>query len=206
MNSPLKAPRPSDQVALLMAAACAIGVVLFIDRYNGFYFFTPVPKNFFGIMNPGPRRPFELSQLGYYVETLAEELSFGATIPTVVMLVLRLRKPRPSLRRLFFQPGVSALCAILVVHCLLLALRCARWCFRAEESLADACWSYLISDFRTATIASGIGVVMVWFNLRISGRWRPEASWLDRAGIALGVYWICAAAVIGWRCRGFGLY
>ena len=36
-------------------------------------------------------------------------------------------------------------------------------------------------------------VVAAWVTLAICGLWRPEASWPDRLGRALGVFWLCAA-------------
>lgn len=193
-----------DGVGLLVAAACAIGLVVFIDRNNGCYFFTRMPEASRRLV--GERRPFEISQLGFYVQGLTEEFSLGATVPTAAIFLVRLRKPRPPLRRLFLELGMSALSAVLAVQCLFFAPRWVHWFYRAGESHGDACLSYLVQDFPAATMASGMGVAIVWFNMRVSGRWRPEASWRGRAGIAVGVYWICAAAIIGWQRYGFGLY
>lgn len=33
-------------------------------------------------------------------------------------------------------------------------------------------------------------VVAAWTALALSGRWRPEASWLDRAGCVCGGVWV----------------
>jgi hypothetical protein len=35
-------------------------------------------------------------------------------------------------------------------------------------------------------------VVAAWATLAICGLWRSDASWPDRLGRALGVFWICA--------------
>jgi len=43
----------------------------------------------------------------------------------------------------------------------------------------------------------GIAVFVAWGVLFATGRWRSEASWLDRSGRFLGVYWILLAIVIG---------
>lgn len=36
----------------------------------------------------------------------------------------------------------------------------------------------------------GFTVAVVWLLLALSGRWRPEKSWIDRLGRLLGVVWI----------------
>jgi hypothetical protein len=38
---------------------------------------------------------------------------------------------------------------------------------------------------------AGLAVLVAWLVLIVSGRWRPEHSWLDDAGRALG--WACLA-------------
>lgn len=194
----------TNGLVLLVAGACAIGLVVFIDRNNGRYFFTRMPEASRRLV--GERGSFEISQLGFYVQGLTEEFSFGATAPTAAMFLVCLRKPRPPLRRLFLQPGMSALSAVLAVQCLFFALRWVHWVYWAEESPGAACFSFPSLDCPAATMASGMGVAMVWFNMRLTGRWRPEVSWRGRAGIALGVYWICAAAIIGWQTKGLGLH
>jgi hypothetical protein len=37
---------------------------------------------------------------------------------------------------------------------------------------------------------NGEVVAIAWLILWLSGSWRPEATWIDRAGQALGIYWI----------------
>ena len=36
-----------------------------------------------------------------------------------------------------------------------------------------------------------------WLVLILSGRWRPDRSWIDRAGTAIGAMWI-AITVVEW--------
>ncbi len=40
---------------------------------------------------------------------------------------------------------------------------------------------------------AGLMVAGAWLALILAGTWRPERSWLDRAGRALGWFWILAA-------------
>lgn len=40
---------------------------------------------------------------------------------------------------------------------------------------------------------AGLVVAGAWLTLRMAGAWRPEPTWVDRAGRALGLFWILAA-------------
>jgi hypothetical protein len=40
---------------------------------------------------------------------------------------------------------------------------------------------------------AGVVVAGAWLTLRLAGAWRPEPTWVDRAGRALGVFWLVAA-------------
>jgi hypothetical protein len=40
---------------------------------------------------------------------------------------------------------------------------------------------------------AGLLVAGAWLTLLLAGAWRPEPTWVDRAGRALGVFWILAA-------------
>jgi hypothetical protein len=39
-------------------------------------------------------------------------------------------------------------------------------------------------------------VIVAWATLGLTGRWRPEPSWLDRAGRAIGLFVTISAIVI----------
>ena len=38
--------------------------------------------------------------------------------------------------------------------------------------------------------AFGPMIACVWINLWLGRRWRPERSWVDRAGRVLGIFWM----------------
>jgi hypothetical protein len=40
---------------------------------------------------------------------------------------------------------------------------------------------------------AGVVVAGAWLTLRLARAWRPEPTWVDRAGRALGVFWLVAA-------------
>jgi len=115
------------------------------------------------------------------------------------LLVCRLRPPRPSLRRLARQPGAVALACMglmLTTEGVLLLLG---W---ALQTLLD--WAsprrFLPNFFpvfppKSWTLAHqyhevGMAIASCWLALYLSGRWKPEPTWLDRLGRFLGIYWI----------------
>ena len=44
----------------------------------------------------------------------------------------------------------------------------------------------------------GGAVVSIWIVMGLSGTWRAEPSWIDRAGRALGIYWVSTSVLFGW--------
>ena len=110
----------------------------------------------------------------------------------MALLLLRLRRLRPRLRRLFRQPGAVA-CAVVMLAVPL-----------------DAPWMVLIFNtgywdtYNAANIivnhvGGGYVVLGCWSTLALSGRWRAEPSWIDRAGRIIGVAWIVATVLSRWR-------
>jgi hypothetical protein len=57
---------------------------------------------------------------------------------------------------------------------------------------AIACHSTLVASF---TAPAGLAVAVAWTVLAVSGRWRPERSWIDRLGRGLGAIWILITAL-----------
>jgi hypothetical protein len=50
-------------------------------------------------------------------------------------------------------------------------------------------WAPFSQAWVIATHWAVTAVVGSWLALAISRRWRPERSWIDRAGRILGLYW-----------------
>jgi hypothetical protein len=44
----------------------------------------------------------------------------------------------------------------------------------------------------------GVAVASSWLLLLVSGRWRPEPSWIDRSGRVLGWIWIAILPLTCW--------
>jgi hypothetical protein len=134
-------------------------------------------------------------------ETLAM-ISLGSSFVVTPLLVtwslalwlLRLRQPRPRFRRLFRQAGMAATTAILLTA-LLVAFKLASVLGVAflGDSAPSAVSGILLFDIlfmytRSCLTALCDGVLAVWLVLWLARVGRSEASWLDRAGRALGIF------------------
>jgi hypothetical protein len=123
------------------------------------------------------------------------------TAATPTLLILRLRRPRPSRWRLFSPPGLVA-CAAATIATILSALwiTLGRFCvyrdfwgrtgsnrheFKAWNVALDACSSPAVA----------FAVAAAWGSMALAGRWRPEPSWIDRAGRLVGLFWLALIAV-----------
>jgi hypothetical protein len=137
---------------------------------------------------------------------------------TTALLVVRLRRPRPSWRRLSRQPGMAA-CGIatlvVLVHLtgIVLVWALAQWWpefgrLSPPTALHSAypltpfggtppppspplrvLWLSSYAGFISSAHA-GHGVAGAWLNMALGGWWRPERSGIDRLGRALGAAWI----------------
>jgi hypothetical protein len=99
------------------------------------------------------------------------------------MIVIRLRRPRPRVVR--SQPGFIACVAVMASLLPGLAWFATihhRPGFQRAQGFEQA-WAI-------ATQWTDTAVLGAWFALFLARRWRPEPSWIDRMGRALGLYWI----------------
>lgn len=115
----------------------------------------------------------------------------AALAPT--LLALSLRSPRPRLRRLGRRPGVVAcLAASVALADRAVGVASLTW----KTYLTDFRWR---DDFQSACLflphEEGLAVAVAWLVLGLSGRLRPEPTWLDRAGRALGACFLACAAL-----------
>jgi hypothetical protein len=128
----------------------------------------------------------------------------GLVVWTPTLLFLRLRSPRPPLRRLARQPGFAASLAgtsIIVLGALavgLLALvRVSRRGAVGIRALLDTDFPIPVTDaLWWVTVVLHFGAVVgpaiigAWLLLAISGRRRPARGWIDPLGRVLGILWI----------------
>jgi serine/threonine protein kinase len=114
------------------------------------------------------------------------------SLPCVVMwmlglLALRSRRPRPDLRRLALEPGTAA-CGIAalgmtVAGFLTFLVLTIPGNWRGAPSL-------LLRLMPLTSYMAAVPVVAAWGLLAATGQWRPEPTWIDRAGRALGAWLI----------------
>jgi hypothetical protein len=113
---------------------------------------------------------------------------------TVAILVLRLLPPRPSRRHLRRQPGMIA--SLTVTGTAVLGAA-----FLGIAILVSSNWAiprFMLWGFRAEfhglplvfVPAIQTGLLCSWMTLAVSGRWRAERSWIDRAGRLIGIVWL----------------
>ena len=112
---------------------------------------------------------------------------------TLAFPVLRLRMPRPRLRRVMSQPGMMACSAA----CLGLAIN-AGWILihRVVYPSHPVYDLFYLNGNHITKYAERAGFLIVgsWFALAVTRGWHPVACWIDRLGRALGLAW---AGMIG---------
>jgi hypothetical protein len=145
-----------------------------------------------------------------------------AMVWTLAILGLTVGRPRAPWRRLVRQPGlVAGLMAALVLGVRLpgFATMCARVMGQPNLGVRNVTGvggegigrgggafmglpsGYLWFDadhFLNTMAMIGVAVGSGWMLLLVSGRWRPERSWIDRAGRVLGWFWIAILPLTGW--------
>jgi hypothetical protein len=121
-----------------------------------------------------------------------------AILVMTALFLLRLRRPRPRWRKLSRQPGFVACGAATIAALPGVLLVLARYLCELNPLVADRFgaryyvneWSFGVHDWPIIESPISTAVLAAWAVLFISGRWRVEPSWIDRAGRALGSYWV----------------
>ena len=114
---------------------------------------------------------------------------------TLAVLVMRLREPRPRLRRLCRQPGFVALSsAAMMIVANLLTVIIFHLKRDPERLLVKDSVIGLFSFLESTQPSVGSAVAGAWFIQAISSHWRSEATWIDRIGRILGVLWVAIDA------------
>jgi hypothetical protein len=124
---------------------------------------------------------------------------------SVALWILRLRQPRPRLRRLFRQPGMAAttaiLCALLlraieILGMVAIAMVAEPFGFAADGDLFSVDELGVQSDQWLRTL--GGAVLAVWLVLWLARVGRCERSWIDLAGRLLGAFGMVYGLLSGW--------
>jgi hypothetical protein len=138
-----------------------------------------------------------------------------ASAMTAALLAIRLRRPRPTLRRVARQPGVVAcevaLVALLVVVCWAAFTTATGRVIEFSQLVqrvpkggghgSSGAVSYPLTG-RLLTVYGdriGFAVAGAWLSLLLFGRWRPERTWIDRRCRAMGWIWLSLTLVIWLR-------
>ena len=121
----------------------------------------------------------------YVVECLkVGTLWLGVFSPLI--LLIRLRQPRPDFADLLRQPGTVANGAATLI----VGLGIVQWWLIAVIT-GEGLGSFLYRvSFAHGLTHSGAAVVVAWTLLVLSRQWSPERTEIDRAGRFLGVCWI----------------
>ena len=98
------------------------------------------------------------------------------------------------LRRISLSPGaIACLLASLVLVNLTysLAVRCTtEWLSSTRQGVFLGSIEFWQAVIHAPPTSIGLLILGVWNLLVITGRWRPETTWLDRCGRLAGLCWI----------------
>lgn len=111
----------------------------------------------------------------------------------VLALTLMAREGRRAWRRPGIAPGMAVVlfAARNRIESTVLMLRLGG---TTQLTFRDLCRLVMPSpgEVVTVTHSAGFAVAATWLALRVGGWWHPAPTWTDRAGRALGWYWITA--------------
>lgn len=114
---------------------------------------------------------------------------------TLAFTAFVLRRPRAGLRIVLRRPGPAACvaaCAAMIVMATRMSVKSyVMFGMRGMGSSFEArhVYPWLVSDY----VRIGFAILGAWVALLMTRGWRPEPSWLDRAGRALGWGWLSLA-------------
>ena len=149
-----------------------------------------------------PFDPADLRSFSFYdswTEALSAILRPLVITSSAALWLARLRRPRPSIRRVFRQPGMAATTAVLASFVIGTIPDSANmlfyWLLEGDEaSRGDVCLMLLTAVQR---LHVGKAVLAVWIVQRLGHARHAERSWIDRAGRSLGWYCLVETAAYG---------
>jgi hypothetical protein len=187
--------------ATLLVGSAAIGFGLFEIVHRGLF------QGWIWIMDHGLPDPNSWTALSAIV-TCSDVAVFLIPVVapwTVLLILLRLRPPRPSWKRIWRQPGMAACLAAIV-----------GWLWSALAVLLAFDIVYVTRPFRTyhppfewvqtwlsdeVFMYVGLAVAAAWTVIVASGRWTRPVDWIDWLGRIVGAIWIVIGVV--WAFRAY---
>jgi hypothetical protein len=117
-------------------------------------------------------------------------VNFFLMLASWLVLIFRLRRPRPSIRQVARQPGTVACFAVVALQIVQSADTLFNDLiigdFSGYSGVGPVIWT-LLSEFDPTSAAV---VPISWVILIANRRRRPEPGWIDRSGRLLGWIWI----------------
>jgi hypothetical protein len=163
---------------------------------------------------PSWHRGMSFMEVWYWTYHKSCVLQISSMPLSMMLLILRLRQPRPRFKRLMRQPGTVACWAVFFVvglrilgvleGALLARIVGVRW----HEMVFDWPW---VDEFGWDALPLVVftwaqdlapqmclAVAVTWSLLAVSGQWHPEPSWIDRMGRVIGIYYILMIPFFVW--------
>jgi hypothetical protein len=159
----------------------------FISLFYQFMALCRTIAAYYGLTSTRPAPPqfllndmvlYTLDVLWYGVQASERAL----LVMTLAFLLMRVGRPRPSVRALLRQPGTVAGLAVAFGF-----IWVTGWLHRLFFGR--------ITDGTVTPIAVGGTVAVAWACLALSRRWEPEPSWVDRMGRRLGAMAIIVGVI-----------
>jgi hypothetical protein len=187
--------------AVLLVGSAATGMGLFQWAHRSLF------MGWIWMLDLGLPRADELTGLRVLVTgTDVMAMLIAIVAPwTFVVLVLRLRPPRPRRwRHLWRQPGTAACLAAVLAWCWTALAFLATLDLnlvapgRVSRTFYDWLQKYLSDEIFSRL---GLAVAVTWLVLALSGRWRRPVDWIDGLGLGLGGAWILIGFL--WSMRDY---
>jgi hypothetical protein len=156
-------------------------LVMIVPLAVGFVLARPFVTNFLFLLASPDSTPWWFKRSGLVIGLASRFAALGL----IGLVVASLLPPRQTLRRLSRQPGAVACAAAAAAMAAggLIVLSLALFRQRSISSADENYWPFIEARIFLAIAAA-------WVTQALSGRWRPEPNWIDRAGRVLGAYWI----------------
>jgi hypothetical protein len=184
--------------AMVLLAATAVGLTMAVD-----YGETSLEENILFRYGTGeddrpyfPVRPWggwTIAKLLYCSPRAAQILPPFLVAWSAALLVLRMVRPRPEVRGLFTQPGVTACVVSLAASAIGITARVLKNYYRCVMTAwgeIDSPFYMLDCAFPIVASYAAFGVVVTWGILGAGRRLDAEPTWIDRFGRAIGVLWV----------------